>query len=876
MMARFLSFWRNLLWRDRIECDLDEEMRATFELLVDEKTRSGMSLSDARRAAAIELRLESIKEQVRDVRAGSFVETCLQDVRYAARLLRRNPLFTLTALASLATGIGSNAAVFSVVNAVLLRDLRLPRPEELAVIWKGPVGGEPDSGVSPGHVRELGGRIQSGTIAPFTMTQFSVRDDTDGERVAAMRVAWNFFSTLGVEPDVGRGFVRADDESGAEAVVVVSHGLWQRRFAGDPGLVGRRVMLGGEPHLVIGIMPPNFRFPEVFARVLTTLRPEIWTPLRFSNREAGDRGARYMFALMRRQATMPWSAVQAELDAVSSTLAVQEPRAYAGQHLTALSMHEQVVGNVRLVLLVLWGAVTCVLLAACANVGHLVLSRASVRARELAIRASVGATRMRLIRQLAVEGVVLGCGGAALGVAMASVIVRVWRSSGALNLLPRAEEIAIDLSVFVFIAAATIVTSALCGLLPALWLVRATPGVRQSRTTSLAHSRLRAALTVGQIAAALVLTAGAGLLIRSLDAVRRVDLGFQADGLQTFDISLPAHYTRERAVVFFDSLRERLSGLPNVSKSGAVSLLPLGGSGSFTWPFLVRERPSSETRVSEVRMVTPGALEALGVSIRRGRPFLDYDTARSVPVAIVSEGLAREAWPGQDPIGQQVRLAGSIDMLPWMTVIGVAADVRFGAPDRPAPLAIYRPYTQHWRSDMTVVLRASGDPPSWLASVRQQIADLDPQLGPMNVREFSHYLAQSTAQRRSFMTLLSAFAIVTLVLALTGVYGVLAYVVTLRTPEIGVRVALGASRASVLWTVMRPALTFTIAGVLSGLAATAMARGLLAQQLYSVTPWDPLTLGVVVLLVTSTALTASVLPARRAMRITASDALRSE
>jgi putative ABC transport system permease protein len=875
-MASFFSFWRNLLQRDRVERELDDEVRAAFELLVEEKTRAGMSPTEARRAAAIELRIESVKEQVREVRAGAFIDTLLQDVRYAARLLRRNPLFTLTAMASLAIGIGSNAGVFSVVDGVLLRDLRLPRPEELAVVWKGPLEGEPESGMSPAHALDLAELTRTAQVAPFTMTQFAVQDDTDGERVLAMRVAWNFFSTLDVTPQMGRTFSRPEDLAGAERVVVLSDGLWKRRFGADPGVIGRRVMLSGEPYRVVGVMPADFRFPEVFGRVIKTFHPEIWTPLRFSAREAGDRGARYMFALMRRQPSVPWSTVQADLDAVSGTLAALDPRAYVGQHLTALPLHQQVVGDVRLVLLVLWGAVTCVLVAACANVGHLLLSRSSIRARELAIRASIGATRMRLVRQLVVESLVLGCGGAALGVILASGIVRAWRSSGALDLLPRAQDISVDLRVLAFAAGAAVVTSALCGLFPALRLVRSSPHVMRPATAGAGHSRLRAVLVVGQIAAALVLTVGAGLLIRSFDAVQRVDLGFRPDGLQTFDVSLPAQYTREKAVVFFDRLHDQLSGLPQVSSSGALSLLPLGGERGFSWPFLVRGRPSSEPPVAEVRMATPGALEALGVSIRRGRSFLRYDTSNSPPVAIVSEGLARRAWPGEDPVGKQVKLAGAIEALPWMTVIGIAADVRLAAPDRAAAPVIYRPYTQHWRGDMTVVLRVSGDPQPVLAAVRQQIRALDPQLGPMNSREFSYYLSRSVAQRRLFMTLLSLFAVMTLVLALTGVYGVLACLVTLRTPEIGVRLALGASRMAIVSTVMRPALLFTTVGVLCGLGASVMARGLLSQQLYSVTPFDPVTLGVVVLLVASTALMASLVPARRAMRIAASDALRSE
>jgi predicted permease len=876
-----MKWWWRLVRSRRLERELDAELRDHIERQIADHLAQGLSDGEARRRAHISMGgVEQVKELCRDVRRPRLVNELCQDLRFGFRMMRRNPLVTGTVVLALALGIGTNAAVFSVVDAILLREIELPHPEQLGVIWKGPLHGEPESGIAPANAIELGNRLRTASIAPFANTEFIVQQDTDGEHVSGMRVASNFFSTLEITPAIGRDFLRSDDVSGADRVVVLGHDLWQRRFGGDSQLVGQSVTLSGQSHLVVGVMPSGFRFPELFG---TAFHPEIWTPLRFSPQEAGSRGSGYMFALVRRQPQASWRAVQAELDNVSRAFARLEPRRYTEHHLKALLLHEQVVGSVRIVLLVLWGAVTCVLLAACANVAHILLSRATVRSRELAIRTSLGATRARLVRQLLTESLVLGFAGAALGFVLAVTTVRVCAASGLLDLLPRAQEIVVDMRVLAFVTCAALATSAMCGVMPALQLSRVYPqdAMRRGAPTMAgggSASTIRAMLVVGQIAVALLLAVGAGLLVRSYAAVQRVDLGFTPEDVLTFNVSLPTQYTSEAAIAAFNQLQERLESLPEVSSVGALSLLPLSG-GDFSWTFLVRDlplTPGTPLPRADVRIATPGALEALRVPIRLGRSFLRTDDRNAQPVAVVSETFARQSWPGDNPVGKQVKLEGALELFPWMTVVGVAADVRFGAPDRASAPTIYRPLGQHSRKSMAIVLRTTRQTSHVVPLVREQVRSLDPNAALVSFREFGYYLSRSVAQRRLFMTLLSVFAAITLALALTGVYGVLAYAVTLRTREIGIHLALGASRTAVVWTVMRQPISLTLLGLVCGLAASLVARRALSQQLFGVAGTDPLTLGAVSLLVLTTALLACYRPARSAASVDPISALRME
>lgn len=805
----------------------------------------------------------------------------LRDVRHGLRGMRRSPGFTAISVLVVGLGIAVNTAMFSVVDAVLLRPLELPRAEQLAVVWKGPKGGRGVSGIGPAEAIELPRMLRSGSAAAaFTLTSAVFVRGDEAERLLAMRTTDDFFRTLGVTPYLGRDFSSGDDVFGASPVAIISHALWRRRFNADPAAVGGSMLLNDEPHLVIGVLPEGVRFPEAFG---LTLQPEVWTTLRYPPQEAATRGAGYVFVLLRRSDNGSWARVQGDLDAATAVFAQTEPQGYTDQHLMAVPLKEQVVRDVRTSLLIVWGAVVAVLLIACANIANLLLSRTAARSQELAVRASLGASRPRLVRQMLTESVLLALAGATAGLLLALFAVRMLRPELA-RVLPRASEVGLDGRVLGFTMLAAVVTGILFGSVPAWQLARAAPSATlrlasRGHTGGRSTARLRAVLGACQIAVALFLVTGAGLLIRSFEAVQRVDLGFEPSRLLTLELSLPARrYDSERAVAFFEDVTARIEALPEVESAAAISNLPLSGS-NFSWSFLVRDRPLGPTTSlpsAEVRIVSPAAFRTLAIPIRSGRAFTPADGPRSQPVAIVNETVARTYWPAEDPIGKEIKLAGSLTVLPWMTVVGVVADVRLGAPDLEARPAIYRPHTQHQWRDMSVVARTRGDPLAATADVRAAIRAADPTVAMLNVRSFDDYLSGSVARRRLLMWLLTGFSAIALGLALVGIYGLLSYAVTLRRREIGVRLALGAHRARVLWLVLREAIGLAAIGLVTGSVAALLAARAMRSMLYGVGPTDPATFIGVALVVFITVVLASCIPASRAAAVDPAVTLKSE
>jgi predicted permease len=871
-------FWR----RKRPLRDFDDEIRSHLEMESEELTEEGLRPEEAPYAARRAFgNVTAIRERAYEGSRWLLWDYLKQDVRYAIRGLWRNRGYTAAVIATLALGIGTNAAIFSVVNAILLRQLPLPDADRLAVVWKGPIGGVPEQGIAPANAIELVDRARGfASIAPFTSAQFVIRQEVGAERVSAMRVASTFFRTLGISPGIGRDFLPSDDRSGAERVAIISDALWQRRFGGDPRVIGRSISVGSTPMVIIGVMPAGFRFPEIFG---TNVPPDIWTPLAFGAGEATARGAGYMFLLLKRQPQWSWEDVQRELDAFARSYATLEPQTYANQRLAAIPLHERVVGASRSLLLFLWAAGGLVLMIACANAANVLVSRALARSKELALRASLGASRRRLLRQLLTESFVMVGLAATIGLTLATVAVQVARDTLA-EILPRAYEIAIDWRVLALTLAAATLTSLAVGVLPALQLASVSPGevLRRAAARGTTESRwsagARRVLLVGQITVAVLLATGAGLLSRSFAAVHRVDLGFQPDGLLTFELSLEGRRPAAAVTAFYDQLTERLQSLPLVTSVGALNLLPLSG-GNFGWTVMVADRPvptGTTLPIADVRVVTPGALETLGVPIRRGRSFLRTDHADAQPVAVVNETLAQKTWPGEDPIGKQIKLEGPVKVLPWMTVVGLAADVRFGSLDRGAAPAIYRPHAQHSWSSMAVVIRTPEGPAAIAPAVRETVRRLNPDAVVINVRPFMFYLTRSVAERRVLTTVVSLFAGIAFALALVGVYGLFTYTVASRQREFGVHIALGATRADVVWMTMRPALLLGSLGVIAGGVSILAARHLIETQLFGVEATDPTTLSVISLSVLCTALLASYLPARRAAGIDPTAALRAE
>jgi putative ABC transport system permease protein len=870
------------LWRNRgLDRRLDAELRDHLARDVAARIAAGLDPAEAHRRAQLALGgLEQVREACRDVRRPRLLAELAQDLTFTLRLFRRQPLVGSAIILIIGLAIGANAAIFAVVDAVALRPLAVAQPDELAMLWKAPIGGEPISGVAPANARELPARLRTITsAASMTMTAVVLQSRLDSERVFGMRVSAGFFRTLGVAPAIGRSFLDSEDAFGAEPVAVISHALWQRRFGGASDILGRALETPTVRYRVVGVMAPSFHFPEILG---TKSRPQIWTPLRFSPREASMRGPGYMFVLLRRDAARSWPVVQQELDAVSREYAASEPRAFGGRHLRAVPLPEQVVGRLRPLLFALWGAVGCVLLMACANVANLLLSRAAARQRELALRASLGASRGRLLRQLLTESLVLSTVASVIGLTLSWLLVR----AGAASLgdaLPRAAEIAVDWRVGLATASMAIVTAVLVGALPALQLtaIDAPDTLRAAshdRTATVRWSGVRAALLVTQITIAVLLTASAVLLVRSFAAVQRVDLGFAPHGLLSFDVSLPDGYDRDAVTAFYQRLIDRLAELPQVGAVGAVSTLPLSG-GEFSWTFEVRDQPAppgAALEKADVRFITPGTLRALGVAVRAGREFERTDRRDGEPVAIVSESFAGRTWPGADPIDRHVKLAGPLDMFPWMRVVGVVDDVHLDSAEQTPGPTIYRPQAQHGWNGMNLVVRTTAAPETATPAIRALMQSIDARAALLDPREFSYYLERSVARRRLVTQLIGGFAAVATTLALVGVYALFAYLITLRTREIGIRLTLGARGPQVVWMVMRQALALTSLGLLLGVAAALGARRVIEAQVFGVSASDPATLAGVTAGVLLAAAAASYLPARRAARIELTAALRPE
>ena len=889
---RQIRFKLRALWRRRaLDAEMAEEMRAHLDRLVAANRGEGMSPAEARARALRQFgSVSSLEEQSRDEWRFRWVEAVAQDFRFAARQLSRSPGFAVTAILSLALGIGASTAIFSAVDAILLRDLPLPQADQLGIVRMGPRDGAPDkgigpaiTGIGPAIALEMVERARTfADVSPFTLTEFDVRQGTAAERVVGMRVAASFFRTLGVAPPLGRDFLSSDDQPGSERVAIIDSALWRRAFGGDPDVIGRALQLAAERVVVVGVMPESFRFPELFG---ATFKPQIWTPLAFAPGEAADRGARYMSLLLKRRSEWPWEAVRRALDTIAREYEVRESATFGNQQLRAVPLREQVVAEKRPMLLLLWSAVSCLLLVACANAANIVLSRTTARARELAVRSSIGASRARLLSQLIVESSLMAVIAAVIGIVLASATISLGRQVLG-EFLPRVDEIAINWRVLAFTTGTTWVTSLIVGLVPARRLSAVAPSDALNRAgapTSIGGrwtTTLRRVLLVGQIAVAVLLGTVALLLGRSLEAVLHADLGFQPDSLLTFQLSIPdGAVQRAEVTSLYSGLAERLKTRPQVISVGALNLLPLSG-GSFGWGFLVRDKPlppGTSLPHADVRIVTPGTLESLRISVRAGHTFAPSDAADNLPVAIVNQTLARHVWPGENPIGKQIKLAGPVKVLPWMSVIGVVEDVRFESPDRAVAPAIYRPQAQHpWSSGMSVVVRTVGPPAEVMPAVREEVASLGRGIAALSVREFDFYLSRSVAGRRLVTTLVSAFASVSLALALVGVYGLFAYAVTSRTREIGVRIALGAGCERVVWMFMRDALVLGCLGLAIGAVGVFAARRLIATQLFEIQPMDPPTLALVGTAVLVTALIACYLPSGRAADVDPTRALRTE
>jgi putative ABC transport system permease protein len=815
------------------------------------------------------------------------MEGLRRDIRFAVRSLRRSRGFTLAALTCVALAIGANAAVFSVVRAVLLEPLPYQSPDRLVMLW-GHVPGEDDDELpaSGAEFLDYRDRLESFESVAAIVNRYvnltGSADQGEPRRLTAARVSHTFFPILGVQPEVGRAFSPEEDRRGNEKVVVLSHDLWHQRFGGDRGVIGRKILLSDEPFTVVGVMPAGFDFRfELFEH-------DLWIPIAIDWEHLPPRDFRGLRVLARLAPGTSLERARSEAGALATRFQREHPDVYApgdGWRLRVVPLLDQVVGDVRPALLVLLAMVGLVLLIACANVTNLFLARAAERRKEVAIRTSLGAERLELARQSLVESVLLALVGGAIGLLLALWGLKVLQALEPDN-LPRLAEVSIDGGVLLFTLGVTVAAGLLFGLVPAIRASR--PDLQGTlkeggKTDDVGGgSRLRKALVAGEVALALLVLVSAGLMLRSLDRLQAESPGFDPDGVLTADLFLsPAQYPPgPDQVAYGERLLERIRELPAVESAGAVSGLPLS-SVVFTVETEVEGDVRGEERALPAfdwRPIAPDYLETIGVPIVAGRGFDDRDHAASRPVAIVSEDLAERYWPDQDPLGRRLMLTvGQPNGPEWRTVVGVAGRVKAVSLEGESPEQVYTPRSQSPVPFFSLAVRTGdGDPMSVAPAVREAIWSVDRDQPIENLRPMTEILGRATAGRRAYAFLITVFAGIALVLAVVGVYGVMAYSVARRTTEIGLRMALGAEPGDVLRLVVRQGAALAGSGLGVGLVLSFWSGRLLSGLLYQVSARDPWTYAAVALGLGALALVAASVPARRATRVDPIASLRSE
>jgi predicted permease len=879
-LSRLASFRRNLFGRQRVERDLDDELRAYRELLTDEKRGAGMGAAEARRAASIEFGgMEQVKEQVRQVRSGRMLQELLQDLRYGMRMLRKNPAFTAVALLALALGIGANTAMFSVAYGLLLRPLPYGDADRVAVVYMRYLPRDFAFGTMCIRDYLMWKQNNRAFEDPSLFTNRSM--DIGGkegvpEQVQGALVTAGFFPTLAVRPLIGRTFLSEEDEPAAATLAVISESIWRRRFAARPAVLGQTILVNGAPATVIGVMPGVFRFPRP--------ETEVWTNLILNPPTRYGPWFYRGVARLKRGVTLPQA--QAELNQIGLRM-MQQNSFYKRLMLPVLGLREALLGvTLKPAILVLAGAVGLVLLIAVVNVANLMLARATVREREMALRLSLGAGRGRLIRQLLTESVLLAVLGGALGLALAwggIHLIRAWNPGN----LPLIDSVRLDLGALGFMLLVSMLTGVLFGLVPAFESARANLSATikeggRTGATSQARGRARAALVVSEIAVSLMLLVGAGLLLRSFANLQWVTGGFSTPPRQVLTMLISPgsqKYKDARAgLPFYDEVLRRARNVPGVETATITDSLPpdeQGDADTFGIEGQTLAPGELNPIVSDVT-ASPGFFEVLGIPLVKGRFFTNYDKQDSTPVAIVSEGFARRFFPQQEAIGKRIRQSGEGFGNPWMEIVGVVGNVKYLGLKIDTDPAYYLPFAQSYGQRMFLAVRSRGDAARLAGDLRREIQAIDPGATLAQIGTLEQARTLSLSQPRFDAMLLALFAGIALLLAAVGIYGLIAYSVTQRTHEIGVRMALGAARADVVRMIVRQGASLAAIGIVLGIGGAFALTRLLKSMLFDIGVTDALTFSAAPFAMMLVVLLATLLPALQATRISPVAALRYE
>jgi predicted permease len=876
VLNRIAAFWRNLFRKGDVEQELSDELAYALDALVEKKITEGFSEVEARRQAAMQLGgVEQLKEKVREAKAGYYIEGVGRDLRYAGRMFFKNPGFTAVAIIALALGIGANTAIFSLVNGVLLRPLPFPDAGRIVYIeGKNPQAGITESNISFLDFTDWSQQTDlfASTAAYWTGTANFGADGAEPERVPRAGVTTGFFSVLGVQPVLGRTFVREDDKGWPQSVAIISHGLWKRRFGSDPAIVGKQVQMSSRPLTIIGVMPPGFEYPE---------QTQVWVPSAV-NLSDEPRDNRVWSAIARLNTDVDLKQAQTRLSAINAQLDKQFHETNKGWDVFISTLHERLVREVKPSLLALLGAVGFVLLIACANVANLLLARSAARQKEIAIRAAMGASRTRVLRQMLTESILLSAIGG-----IAGLVLSIWLTDLLMSMLPegapRLEQVGIDYRVLTFALGVSALTGILFGIVPALQASKldVTSALKEGGRSGEGHRRTsaRSLLLIGEVALSLMLLVGAGLLIKSFLRLQEVRPGFNAHNVLIANLALQGakYKDDQQCVEFFRQLIERLEAAPGVQAAGGSVNLPLNPSGyAIGRGFIPEGRPLTvdEAKDAMFSTITGDYFRALQIPLLSGRTFEPRDNADGPKVVIINETTAKRYFGSPTAaVGKRLSIWAAFrghrrDEKFMREIVGVVGDTKTGSLTGEGGMQIYVPHAQdsQWNF-MGLVIRTAGDPAAFATTLRREVQALDKDQPIYNVCTMDDVVMNSLGTRRVSMQLFAVFGIAALLLAAIGIYGVMAYAVTQRTQEIGIRMALGAQRRDVLGLVVRQGMTLAAIGVVAGLAGAFSLTRVMAGLLFHVRPDDPTTYLAISFLLIVVAFLACYLPARRAAKL---------